>query len=187
MKAKKPSFKMEQKKETASEELRFSDIDEPLRQYFIKTFLFLGLGTFIIISIAIFFHNISAMSLIFVCIAMYALYLLYLIYKCLNNEMYMYTGKCIEVHYKSKKNLLDTNYIIFQLDDRSLVRANINSKKQMNARNYDMVRCYSTCQELPQLDASTYVVPSVIYICVLPQYMHAVPEEKVIDKEEMEK
>lgn len=167
MKMKKASPKTEQEKRKTTEELRFSDIDEPLRQYFIKTFLFLGLGAFIIAFIAMFFHNISTISLLFVVIAMYALYLLYLIYKCLNNKMYMYTGECVEVHYKSKKNPLDTNYVLFQMDDGSLVRANVNSKKQMSVREYDMVRCYSTCQELPQIDASTYTVPSLIYMCVL--------------------
>lgn len=158
-----------QKQETSSQktkkDLRFTDIDEPLRNYFIKTFLFLFVGIFILLFCAIIFGHFTTMAMLLTFILFYGLYILFLIYQCLNNKVFMYTGECQTIHKKVVKNPFDTNYLLIQLEDSSLVRISISNKTLMNVTEGDIIRCYSTCKELPQLNNGTYYIPNIIFVC----------------------
>lgn len=154
--------KIFQNKVNNENDLTFSNIDEPLRNFLAKSLVMLGGSLPVVVMVGIIFKQIKLVLLGVLVIIFLFIYMLSIISKALSNKLVYYDGVCLEVHVKEKKNPLDVNYIVIKnVVDDSCMRFVPHGKKELSYKKGDTIRIYSSCLEKSLIKfENVYTIPS---------------------------
>ena len=95
-------------------ELKFSEIDEPLKQHYIRLFITLLFSFFVELIVSIVEKSLDVFLFCSVFILIYTIILLIQVCRILSGNVYSYTGECADILFKSKKNILDTDRVVIK-------------------------------------------------------------------------
>lgn len=150
-------------------ELKFSEIDEPLKQHYIRLFITLLFSFFVELIVSIVAKSFDVFLFCSVFILIYTIILLIQVYRILSGNVYSYTGECADIHFKSKKNILDTDRVVIKQTDGTLIKIVPHSRKEMNFSMGDTIRvyCVTAPKYLPRINDNTFSVPSYYFmVCI---------------------
>lgn len=97
-------------------ELKFSEIDEPLKQHYIRLFITLLFSFFVELIVSIVEKSLDVFLFCSVFILIYTIILLIQVYRILSGNVYSYTGECADIHFKSKKKYIRYRQSCYKTD-----------------------------------------------------------------------